>query len=176
MASPSASQEELVVYPEPHRWVVVHARPRCEKKLAEAARQNGIRAYLPIYVRTHRYGGRTRRFSSPLFTGYLFCCGDLMQQQWLRQNHHAANVLAVFDQERLVDQLRRVRAAVESGLLVEVMPFLEAGRPVRIAAGPMRGSEGVVVRIHGTDRVLLSVDIIQQAVVVEVDSSALTPL
>lgn len=176
MASPSAPQEELVVYPDPRRWVVVHARPRCEKKLAEAARQNGIRVYLPVYVRTHRYGGRIRRFSSPLFTGYLFCCGDVMQRQWLRQNHYAANVLAVLDQERFVDQLRRVQAAVTSGLPVEVMPFLETGRPVRIVAGPMRGSEGVVVRIRGTDRVLLSVDMIQQAVVVEVDSSALTPL
>ncbi|MCZ7590740.1 MAG: KOW motif-containing protein [Kiritimatiellae bacterium] len=168
--------EDLIVLPEPLRWVVVHTRPRCEKKLADAAEREGIRAYVPLIARTHAYGRRKRTFLSPLFTGYAFCCGDAPQRRWLSQNQNTANLLDVFDQETLVVQLRHVQTALKSGLLVDVKPFLETGRQVRITSGPLRGAEGVIVRISGKMRVLLSVDMIQQAAVVEVDSAALAPL
>lgn len=176
MSAQTEAVDALVVLPEPCRWVVVHTRPRCEKRLAEAARREGVQVYLPLLAKTHSYGRRKRTFYSPLFPGYVFCCGDLAQRQWLRQNQNTANLLEVVDQVALITQLQRIRTAIESNLIVDVAPFLEAGRPVRIKSGPLRGSEGVVVRISGQTRVLLSVDLIQQAAVVEVDSSALAPL
>lgn len=167
---------DLIVFPEPFRWAVAHTRPRCEKKLADAAEREGIRVYVPLIAKTHTYGRRKRTFHSPLFTGYVFCCGDAPQRRWLSQNQNTANLLDVSDQETFVAQLRRVQTAVESGLLVDVKPFLETGRQVRITSGLLRGAEGVVVRVSGKTRVLLSVDMIQQAAVVEVDSAALAPL
>jgi transcription antitermination factor NusG len=86
-----------------------------------------------------------------------------------------ANLLAVVDQARLLDQLRQIRIALASGDCVEVLPFLEAGRPVRVVAGPFRGLEGIITRIKGHTRVVLNVDMIQQSVAVEVDSAWLEP-
>jgi transcription antitermination factor NusG len=171
-----ATPVDFAVLPDPVRWVVIHTRPRCEKKMASAARRAGIHAYLPLRSREHRYGNRRRVFSAPLFSGYLFCRGDLQQRRWLRQNQHTANVLEVVGQEDLARQLAQIHAALESGLIVEVMPFLETGRRVRVTAGPLRGFEGVVLRVQGRERVLLTVDMIRQAAVVEIDSALLKPI
>ncbi len=176
MPSRPEDHDELRVYAEPMRWVVVHTRPRCEKKLAESARRERIPVYVPLQSRTHTYGSRKRTFESPLFTGYAFCCADPAQRDWIRQNQFTANVLAVPNQEQLVEQLRQLHAALEAGLLIEVMPYLEAGHRVRVTSGPLRGFEGTVLRIQGRTRVLLSIEMIRQAAAVEIDSSLLAPL
>ena len=156
-------------------WVVIHARPRCEKKLADVALQQRLLPYLPLQRRTHHYGSRVRSFDSPLFPGYLFCLADAAGTQWLRQSRYTANLLEVSDQHQLVAQLRQIQAALQLGHLVEVLPYLEVGHKVRVAAGPMRGAEGIVVRIKGKTRIVLNVDMIRESVSVEVDSSMLTP-
>lgn len=169
-------ETDFEVLPDPIRWVVVHSRPRREKKVADACRRAGIHAYLPLTARTATYGARRRTFWRPLFGGYLFCRGDADQQRWLKQNQHVANVLSVFDQEGLARQLQHIHAALQSGLVVEVLPFLKEGQRVRVTSGPLKGCEGVVIRMAGRARVVLNVDVIRQAAVVEVDSANLAPL
>ena len=170
------SAPDLNVAPEPERWVVLHSRPRSEKKLADVARRAGAMVYLPLQTRTHRYGSRERTFQVPLFSGYVFCRATAEIRRWLRQNQHTANLLDVADQNLLVLQLRHIHVALSANLVLEIMPFLEAGRKVRIVAGPLRGSEGIIQRFHGRTRVLLNIDMIRQAVAVEMDSASLAPL
>jgi transcriptional antiterminator RfaH len=165
--------------PEPgegQRWVVVHTRPRCEKKIQSAARMQGYVVYLPLHSRTHRYGARVRTFESPLFPGYIFCLADQAGVRWLKQNRYSAHCLEVANQPQLVDQLRQLQVALHSGLLTEAMPYLEAGRRVRVQAGPLRGLEGLIIRVKGQTRMVLNVDMIRESVSVEVDSALLAPL
>jgi len=157
-------------------WVVVHTRPRCEKKIVSFCAEHGMASYLPLLRKVHRYGSREKVFSSPVFSGYVFCIVRNDRRAFLRQNRHVANVLLVSDQEKLVNQLRAIRTALESGRQVEVMPYLERGGRVRVTAGPLRGLEGRVLRMKGATRVIVNVDMIRQAVAVEVDSSNLAPV
>ncbi|MBU0677870.1 MAG: hypothetical protein KJ626_07105 [Verrucomicrobia bacterium] len=155
------------------KWVVIHARPRCEKKIVRYCEDRGLGVYLPLVEKEHRYGGRIRRFSSPLFKGYVFCAASADERMRLGQNSYVANLLTVLDQAQLVSQLRQVRSALASGNRIEVMPYLKIGNQVRVTGGPMKGLEGVVARMKGEARVILNVDMIQQAVAVEVDFSLL---
>lgn len=161
--------------PPGHRWVVVHSRPRAEKRVVEFCAKCGAPSYLPVRTKTHRYGARVRTFTSPLFPGYVFCMADDAVARLLRQNRHAANLLEVIDQPTLVRQLEQVERALLAGDVLEVLPFLEEGRRVRVLDGPFKGVEGYVQRIRGATRVILNVDIIQSAVAVEVDSCHLGP-
>ncbi len=156
-------------------WIVLHTRPRCEKRVAEICRQRGAEAYLPLRRKVHRYGARVREFLSPLFPGYLFCVADPAQQQWLRQNRHVANLLPVGDPERLVLQLQQIQAALGSGNDLEILPFIEIGRRVRVSQGALKGLEGIVSRVHGKTRIVLNVDMIRESVAVEVDGAFLEP-
>lgn len=158
-----------------HAWVVLHTRPRCEKKIADFCERNAMSVYLPLRKKVHRYGARERSFWSPLFPGYAFCVATETQKSTLRQNRHVANLLEVLDQRTLVDQLVQIRQALAVGDVVEVMPYLEKGKPIRVTGGPFKGLEGIVARVKGSTRVVINVDMIRQSVSVEVDSVYLAP-
>jgi len=156
-------------------WVVVHSRPRAEKKITAFCDLQHFNSYLPLHEKTHTYGSRKRIYALPLFTGYVFCCVDARGRSLLKQNRHVANVLDVCDQAALLAQLNQVRQALAAGKIVEVLPYLEAGSRVRVTAGPLKGLEGVVMRVKGGMRIVLNVDMIMQAVVAEVDGDCLAP-
>ena len=161
--------------PAPHAWVVVRSRPRCEKKILGFAEEAGWPCYLPLRDRVHHYGSRRRSFASPLFPGYIFIAigqSDLLR---LQQNQYVSRVLMAVDQETLVRQLRSLETALARQDIADVLPFIQTGNVVRVVAGPMRGVEGVVQRVKGKTRVILNIDMIQQAVAVEVDSTVLGP-
>lgn len=157
------------------RWAVVHARPRCEKKVESLCRHEGLQTYLPVRKRVHTYGARVRHFSVPLFPGYLFSMGDEASLRWLRQNPHVANLLETPDQVRLVDTLNAISIALSCGEVAEVFPFLKRGQPVRITDGPLRGVEGVVERWKDRARVVINVEMIQQSVAIEIEAQHLSP-
>lgn len=156
-------------------WVVLHTRPRCEKKLQSFCERMAVPVYLPLRRRPHRYGARERVFWTPLFPGYIFCCATPSQQGTLRQNNHVANLLEVLDQPKLVDQLRQIHQALAVDDLVEVQPYLAVGHRVRVLSGPFKDLEGYVNRVKGRTKVMVNVDMIQQAVCFEVEAACLGP-
>lgn len=159
----------------PHAWVAVRSRPRCEKKILRFANEQGWPCYLPLRERVHQYGSRRRAFSSPLFPGYMFAAIKPHDMRILRQNQYVSRVLTTADQEDLDRQLRSLESALARHAIADVLPFIQAGNLVRVTAGPMRGVEGVVQRVKGKTRVVLNIDMIQQAVAIEIDSAVLGP-
>jgi len=65
--------------------------------------------------------------------------------------------------------IEAVRCALEGWLLVEPYPFLSVGDWVRVKAGSLAGIEGILVRKKGAERLILSVDMLQKSVAVELD-------
>lgn len=156
-------------------WCVVHARPRCEKKVREHCRRMRIPAYLPLLVREHRYGSRVRVNEVPLFSGYLFVLADPHQRAWLRQNAAVANLLETDRQAELTAQLRALHASLAMGDVVEVLPFLQEGQRIIIQTGPFKGLEGIIARVKNKDRVMILIELIQQTVVFEADTTNVRP-
>lgn len=163
----------LSVPDEPCAWVVLKAKPRSEKRVEHHCRTLGLPVYLPLRTNTHRYGGRVREFSSPLFPGYLFCVMTLDQRLAILESRHVARILQAVDQHGLVRQLNHIETALRNQDLIEVMPFLQEGRPVIVTSGPLKGVEGIVQRIKGRTRVVINIEMIQQSVAVEVDAADL---
>lgn len=157
-------------------WGVAHVRPRCEKKLAETCRREAMTCYLPLRAREHRYGRRKRVFFTPLFPGYLFARVDPDQRTFLRQNHWVARWLDVPDEATLLNQLIQVDRALRIGQVKETLPYLCEGHAVRVRSGPMKGMDGIVQGFRGKTRVVLNVDMIGHAVVVDVPYDVLEAL
>ena len=157
-------------------WVVLRTRPRCEKKVARFCEGQGASVFLPLLSRTHRYGGRTRTFTSPLFAGYVFALLNMDQFNKVQRYQHVARLLRTVDQLGLVRQLCAIRRALNENEVVEVLPFLVEGRHVMVKFGPMKGFEGVIQRRKGKTRVVINVEMIQHSVAVELDSQDLAPV
>jgi len=157
-------------------WVVVHARPRCEKRVVEFCETRSIYAYLPLLKKKHRYGGRVRTFEIPLFTGYLFVLGIRQDIATVRQNVRVANVLDVPDQKTFIYQLEQIKRALDNQESLELFPHIEKGMKVIVRSGPMKGVEGFVQQVKNKTKIILNIDFLQKAVAVEVDAEWLMPV
>jgi transcription antitermination factor NusG len=158
-----------------YAWCVLHVRPRCEKKVEQACRWKKIRIYLPLLPRRHRYGNRSRVNLVPLFPGYVFAYTTREERAWLKQNDYVANLLETSRQEELVAQIRTLEASLAVGQVVEVLPFLQEGQRIVIRSGPFKGVEGIIARVKNRDRVMIRIELIQQTVVFEADTTNVRP-
>jgi transcription antitermination factor NusG len=68
-------------------------------------------------------------------------------------------------------EIEAIRRVVESPTNVEPHPFLKCGDRVRVTAGPLRGLEGLLLRKKNWCKLLLSVEMLQRSVAVEVDAT-----
>ena len=165
--------EFLQPSPGGRQWVVLHTRPRCEKKLVRHSRQRDAIAWLPTVRRVHNYGKRVRHHDVPLFNGYVFAQIDTQDRDWFRGSPYTANLIEVRHEMRLLAPLRAVAEALRAEVPVEVLPFLQPGRTVKIIGGPMKGAEAVIAEIKGKHRVILHLELIQQSVAMEIDPAYL---
>ncbi len=151
------------------KWVVLHVKPRCEKKLAEHCVQHRVSYYLPLREEVKIYQRRKVAVQKPLFPGYLFTSLDDESRLLLQKTNNILRILEPGNTRELLHELAQVRRALEIDPKLEAFRGLKRGTNVRIRGGPFMGVEGTVASFKGTAKVCLNVQLIGQAVVVEVD-------
>jgi transcriptional antiterminator RfaH len=157
--------ETLPNFSEP-RWFACHTKPRCEKKFAALLAAERFSHYLPLVLSVRRYRTQTKRFTKPLFPGYVFAEIPPEKKERVYQQDLLVRALWVEDQPRLLRQLDDVRAVVASGLELSLHPLLRKGTPVRVAGGPLHGLEGIVDDPANPKGVVIAVDVLQQGLLV----------
>jgi transcriptional antiterminator RfaH len=151
------------------QWWVVHTRSRNEKALAHDLMSKNISYFLPMSWNVRRRSRRTIRSFLPLFSGYLFFCGQENQRVELLKTNRVANLIEVIDQETLLDELVQIAQALRSGAPLTPHKYLKAGQKCRVISGPLIGMEGIVVKTKNAIRLVLQVDMLGQAASVEID-------
>jgi transcription antitermination factor NusG len=158
------------------RWWVLHTKPRCEKKMDLWLAQQGFDHYLPLREKMREYPGKRVSFQHPLFAGYTFGAFTLLERNAVYGSGHVAAVIEVQDQYRLLTELDAIRQILTSGLGMEDCPYLGVGRRARITTGRLKGLEGVVLRRSGRTKLILSVDMLQRSVALEIEPDWLEPM
>jgi transcriptional antiterminator RfaH len=157
-------------------WLVCHTKPRCEKKFAALMKAEKFEHYLPLVDSVKKYGTQTKRFTKPLFPGYVFAQVPVEKKARIYQQDLLARAITVEDVPLFLRQLADVKAIVASGLELSVMPLLTKGRRVKIVGGPLHGLEGFVDNPDNPHGIVLSVDVLQQGLLVKVPADQLQPL
>lgn len=75
-----------------------------------------------------------------------------------------------------LEDIERIRVFLGQGWRAEPHPYLQVGRRVRVVRGPLAGVEGIVVRRKNRSRLVLSFELIQRAMAIEMDEGDLVPL
>lgn len=127
-----------------------------------------ISYFLPMTKKIYRRKGRTFRSLLPLFTGYVFFCGDDDDRVEVLRTNRVANIIEVKDQPQLVAELTPIHLALDEGEQLLPHKYIKAGQRCRVVAGPLTGTEGIVVRAGERTRLVLQVDILGQATSVEI--------
>jgi transcription antitermination factor NusG len=167
LVSPSLLQRETAC------WTVLQVRSRQEKALAGDLSSMGITHFLPLAKRVQIYGGRRFTVELPLFPGYLFLSGSRDEVYAADRTRRVAKIIPVFNQDQLNRELVNLRLALEAGDTIDPYPFLKKGVRVEVTSGPLRGLEGLIEEKCGAHRLILQIEMLGQAVSLEIGASQL---
>lgn len=132
--------------------------------------------YLPLIESVRRYAEQTKRFTKPLFPGYVFASVPKERKARIYQQDLLARAIIVENEEAFLGQLADVKAIVASGLELSVMPLLTKGRRVKIVGGPLHGVEGYIDDPVQPQGVIIAIDVLQQGLLVKVPAENLQAL
>lgn len=151
-------------------WYAVYTKSRHEKKVAKSCIDYNISYYLPLIESVRYYHNRAITFRKPLFSSYIFCnCNHTKKTQLYRTGQLCAFIEAP-DQEQLLAELKQIHYAQNEGAKLIPHKFLTRGRRVKIIRGPFKNYEGKISYRKGAFKLVLNIDLIKQAVAIEVNA------
>ena len=158
-------------------WYALHVRPRFEKVIASTLLDKGFESFLPLYRNRSRWSDRIKEVQLPLFPGYLFCRFDINKRLPILITTGVIHVVGIGKTPHPVDdeEVSALQAIVLSGLQTEPRSYLNIGQKVRIEIGPLAGVEGILIALKGSNRLVVSVSLLQRSVSVEIDESWVVP-
>lgn len=162
---------------DPH-WYAAYTRAQHEKCVARQLDERAVERFLPMYEAVHRWKDRRMRVQVPLFPGYVFVRIPLQNR---------LDVLRIPSVVRLIgfngaitpipdEEIEGLRRALDGGLRAEPHSFLRVGRRVRITSGSLTGREGILKRWKGRVRVVLSIELIQRSIFVDIEATSVEPI
>jgi transcription antitermination factor NusG len=160
-----------------HHWYAIRTCSNHEKRVACELGARDIEHFFPVYASVRRWKDRRVTLDSPLFPGYMFVRLALRDRLGVLQIRSVVCLVgfggipaALPDEEMGI-----LRAGLSERLRAQPHPFLTVGRRVRITGGPFSGLEGVLERKKNNLRVIVSVELIQRSVALDVDAADVAP-
>jgi len=153
------------------RWYALAVKPRHEKSVHRILETKQHEAFLPLYVKKHRYARREKSFQLPWFPGYVFCRFNLASCLPVVTTPGVIRVLGGHGKPTPIDEseVASLKLAVDAQTPIEPWPFLQAGQRIRIIKGALAGMEGSLIHVKQEPRIVLSVTMLQRSVLLELD-------
>jgi transcription antitermination factor NusG len=159
-------------------WYAAYMRANHEKSVAEQLSLRSVEYFLPLYESVRCWKDRRVRLQLPLFPGYVFVRFALRDRLQVLEIPSVAWLVSFNGTPATLPdaEIEVLKAGLMRGLHAAPHPYLKAGRRVRITNGPLEGLEGVVIRKKNALRLVISLDLIQRSIQLEIDSSTVEPL
>jgi transcription antitermination factor NusG len=160
------------------QWFAVWTRSRHEQTVLEQLERKRIDVFLPTITRWSRWKDRKKKIDWPLFPGYCFARFDPADPLPILKCTGVVNIVSFDGTPAPIPafELDSIRLLVASEFQYDPCPLIREGMMVEVAHGPLRGVVGRLLRKDAhRARLVLSVDLIGQAVSVEVDAADVKP-
>jgi transcription antitermination factor NusG len=159
-------------------WYALHVKPRFEKYVTGQLSGKGYDTFMPSYVSKRKWSDRVKPLVIPLFPGYVFCRFNVNTRLPILVTPGVMAVVGVGKAPVAIEdsEIVAIQRVIDSGLPAQRWPYLNCGEMVRVEAGPLEGLSGIVVRMKGTDRLIVSVSLLMRSVSVEIDRKFVKPL
>ncbi len=154
-------------------WFALYTRHQHEKVAARSLEQKGIEAFLPLYRSVRQWTDREKELMLPLFPCYVFVRGILGRLVDVVSTPGAHHLISFGGKPAPIPEaeMEGIRRLVASRLPAQPYPFLRCGDHARVIQGPLTGVVGVLTRWKGSDRLVLSVEMLQRSCAVEIAAS-----
>jgi transcription termination/antitermination protein NusG len=159
-------------------WYAIQTRSRHEKVVRDQLAAKSITQLLPLWRKRSIWKDRVKFVDVPLFGGYIFGYFPLQDRLAVLETVGVARIVGINGKPVPIpdEQITAVRTLMEQRLPCSPHPYLVEGMRVRIKCGLLAGAEGILIAKKQRHRLVISVDIIQQAVAIDVDSAEVEPL
>jgi transcription antitermination factor NusG len=173
---PTAARDALLTDCE-SRWYVAHTRARHEKCVDLQLGLYAIERFLPLCETIRQWKDRRKRLRLPLFPGYVFVRIAWRDRLKVLQIPSVVRFVGFNGAPAFLEdyEIGRWQRALAEGIRAEPHPFLIAGRRVRIRTGPLAGCQGILKRWKGNLRVVMSIELIQRSISLDIDAASLEP-
>lgn len=167
----------------PLAWYALAVRGRCEKGVAAELTRLKVEHWLPLRKVRRAWHDRVKLVEIAFFPGYVFVRSTLVGRERFRITD-LSDVVAVVghSNERagvaIPDrELESVRLLVERTTDPQPCELIASGTRVRVAAGPLKGLEGVVEEHrNGRKSIVCAITLLNRAVRAELQAESLIPL
>jgi transcription antitermination factor NusG len=160
-------------------WYAIRIHSRLGSVAAATLRGKGYEEFLPLYRSRRRWSDRTKELELALFPGYLFCRFDVSDR--LMPILTTPGVIGIVGAGKTPipvddEEIEAIRVVLRSGLAAQPWPFLPVGSKVYIEGGPLAGVEGIITNTRKVYRLVVSVNLLQRSVAVEIDREWARPI
>lgn len=154
-------------------WYAIWTRSRHEQVVREQLERKQVEAFLPTVTRWSRWKDRKKQIAWPLFPGYCFARFDPRDKLSILKCTGVVNIISFESELAPIPEveINSIRQLVGSELAYDPCPMIHEGDMVEVKHGPLKGVVGRLLRKGTHARLVLSVEMIGQAVSVEVDAA-----
>jgi transcription antitermination factor NusG len=158
-------------------WYVLFVRSNQEKRIATRLGYAGVEHFLPCYRSERQWKDRRVTLEAPLFPGYLFVKLTLRERMKVLTVPNVVSLVGNGNMPSLIpdDEIAWIRCATEHGNAMP-HPLVKAGERIVITQGALAGLEGILLRMQNKTRVLVSIESIARAFVVDIDLDSIRAL
>ncbi|MFZ5875355.1 MAG: transcription termination/antitermination protein NusG [Nitrospirota bacterium] len=152
------------------RWYAVSTRSRHEKQVRDHLAGHGIEPLLPLFRRGSHWSDRTKEIDWPVFPGYCFARFSWRVSLTVLKTPGVVRIIGGAGKPEPIpdSEMEVVKKLMITAGSYESHPYLREGTRVRIVRGALEGVEGILAREGNRHRVVISVNLIQQAAAIEV--------
>jgi transcription antitermination factor NusG len=156
-------------------WYALYTKHQHEKRASDLLAKKDFEVLTPLYRATHRWKDRRKDVLLPLFPCYLFVRTTLSRKVELLRTPGIFWMVSSGGQACIVPEqdIQMVRRLSSEPERVRPHSYLSAGESIRVRGGPFAGLRGILTRVKSTFRVVLSVELLQRSVALELDASHL---
>ena len=158
------------------KWFAFYTKSRHEKSVSNTLKSNGFEVYLPLLRERKKWSDRKKWVEYPLFKSYIFIKIEIKDSIFVLKTPGIVRMIKFGNSPSPIPNqiILSLKLMLEGGYNPQPTDYFLKGDPVIIKAGPLKGLEGEIIRVHNEDRFIMHVDTIQHSISIKVDRAYLS--
>lgn len=159
------------------QWYALYVRSRHENNVAAQLEGRRYPVFLPVYQARHRWTDRWKVICQPLFPGYVFCHFDQGARRDVITTSGVVDIVRNGSELAPIheSEIEVIKQTLDSKLPLTPHPSLVMGQRVVMRGGPLKGIRGTLMEFRNGVRLVISVELLQRSVLVEIDNAWAAP-
>lgn len=154
-------------------WYAIQTRARHEKRIGCELQKRGVRSFVPTLREAHKWSDRTKVVDAPLFSCYVFVnlVASSAQRLEVLKTAGVFRFVQVNGEPAPIpdSQIDSIQTVLANRLPISSCGFIQVGQRVRIRGGSLEGVEGILMASRGGQKLVISVELLQQSVEINVE-------